>query len=62
MSITIETGFVFRHRSAEGTNGVRVARRHRDHGYWICVWTSGPRTGAIEVFSAATIAEHANND
>jgi hypothetical protein len=57
--MTIEPGFTFRHRSAEGTSGVTVKARHRDHGYWLCVWDNGPRAGAVEVFSEATIRDHA---
>jgi hypothetical protein len=56
---TIEPGFTFRHRSAEGTNGVTVKAAHRDRGYWLCQWTSGPRVGATEVFSEAVILDHA---
>lgn len=54
-SIKVAPGLVFRHMSAEGIHKARVVRRHRDHGYWECVWLSGPRTNGIWIRRAKEI-------
>ena len=47
----VAPGFKVRHLSAEGNSELRVLRRHRDYGYWECVWLDGPRERGIWVRS-----------
>lgn len=54
-SIQIVPGLVVRHLSAEGNNQLRVVRRHRDFGFWECVWVDGPRERGIWVCSEREI-------
>lgn len=54
-SIKVAPGLVVRHLSAEGNCKMRVVRRHRDFGYWECVWLDGPRERGIWIRSERDI-------
>jgi hypothetical protein len=46
-TIRVQPGLQFRNISADGNCQMRVHSRHRDFGYWLCVFEDGPRKGAI---------------
>lgn len=54
-TVEVRPGLEFRHVSAEGNHDMRVARRHRDPGLWVCVWLSGPREHGIWIRSESAM-------
>ena len=58
-SIKVEPGLKVLHVSAEGMHEIKVLRRHRDSGYWECVFLNGPRERSIWVRSAKDILKDA---
>jgi hypothetical protein len=53
--VHVERGLLFRHRSAEGWDEMRVVHRDTESGYWVCAFNDGPRREAVWVRSEREI-------